>query len=65
MEIIINWMRKQLLFIITLSVLLGVGLGIGVSVKLWNWRMGEVVKVGGFLYDNKVYEVRERIIISK
>mgnify|MGYP001454445061 CR=1 FL=1 len=65
MEIIVNWMRKQLLFVMTICMLVGMVGGVLLSYRLWNWRIGELTKVGGFLYDNRVFEVKERVVIVK
>lgn len=49
--------------VITLCVFLfGISVGCFLGYQVYKWRMKEVVSVGGFLFDGKIYDVKERKI---
>lgn len=42
--------------------LFGVVVGVWSMYKFYDWKMRQVVMVGGMVYGGKVYDVRERVI---
>lgn len=58
-HLFVDWFKKSLAMMIVF-ILLGASIGIYVSKIVYDMRMNEVTKVGGFVYDNKVYNVSLR-----
>jgi len=54
-----DWFKKSLAMMI-IFILIGASIGIYTSKIIYNMRMDEITKVGGFVYDNKVYNVSLR-----
>lgn len=51
---------KKHLALMIIFILLGSSLGLYAGKIIYNWRMGEITKVGGCVYNNKVYDVKLR-----
>lgn len=58
-HLFVEWFKKSLAMMIVF-ILIGASLGIYVSKIVYDMRMNEVTKVGGFVYDNTVYNVSLR-----
>jgi hypothetical protein len=56
---IVNWIKKSIAMM-TIFILIGCSLGFYLSKIVYNIRMNEVTMVGGFIHDNKVYDVKLR-----
>ena len=51
---------KKHLAMLIIFVLLGVAGGLYIGKIIYNMRMGEICMVGGYVYDNKIYDVKLR-----
>jgi len=60
MKKIIEWIHKQLLFVITITFILGACAGLYGGKVLYENKLGEAVKIGGAVLENKVYDVKIR-----
>lgn len=58
-HLFVDWFKKSLAMMIVF-ILFGASIGIYCSKIIYDMRMNEVTKVGGFVYDNKVYNVSLR-----
>ena len=58
-HLFVEWFKKSLAMMIVF-ILIGASIGIYCSKIVYDMRMNEVTKVGGFVYDNKVYNVSLR-----
>lgn len=57
-KIIIQYFSVILLCIF----LFGISVGCFASYHIYKWRMNEIVKVGGFLFEEQIYDVKKRVI---
>ncbi len=55
----VNWIKKSIAMMIIFILIGGAG-GLYIAKIVYNLRMNEVCKVGGFVYDNRVYDVKLR-----
>lgn len=51
---------KKHLALMIIFILIGAAVGLYAAKFLYEWRMDEVTKVGGFVYDKRVYDVKLR-----
>lgn len=56
-----EFIKKNILFFFFLSFLIGVSTGCLISYKIYRMKMDESINVGGFLYEKKIYDIKERI----
>lgn len=56
-----EFVKKNILFFFFLSFLVGIGTGCLISYKIYRIKMEESIKVGGFLYEKRIYDIKERI----
>lgn len=56
---LINWVKKSIAMMIIFILIGGAG-GLYIAKIAYNLRMNEVCKVGGFVHDNRVYDVKLR-----
>jgi len=54
-----NWFKKSLATLI-IFILIGMVIGIYCSKIAYNIRMNEIGQVGGYVFDNKIYDVKQR-----
>lgn len=55
-----KWIYDQLLFIVTIVFILGACAGLYGGKVLYESKLGEAVKIGGAVLENKVYDVKLR-----
>lgn len=60
MRNIIDWIHKQLLFVITITFIFGACAGLYGGKMIYENKLGEAVKIGGAVLENKVYDVKMR-----
>jgi len=51
---------KKHLALMIIFILIGGAGGLYIASIIYDWRMSEVTKVGGFVYDKRVYDVKIR-----
>jgi len=54
-----NWIKKSIAMMIIFVLIGGAG-GLYIAKFIYDFRMSEICKVGGFVYDKKVYNVSLR-----
>ena len=60
MKNIIEWIHKQLLFVITVTFIFGACAGLYGGKMIYENKLSEAVKIGGAVLENKVYDVKIR-----
>lgn len=51
---------KEILFFVLVIFLLGTIFGLYVGYNIYSYKIEENIKMGGFVYNNKIYHVSER-----
>lgn len=60
-----NWLKfvnsfKKHLSMMIVFILIGCGTGLYIAKIIYDYRMNEVTRVGGFVHDNKVFDIKLR-----
>jgi hypothetical protein len=56
---IVNWIKASIAMMIIFILIGGAG-GLYIAKIIYDFRMSEVTRVGGFVYDNRVFDVKLR-----
>lgn len=56
----VDWLHKQLLFVLTLTFILGMCAGIYGGKLLYEWRLKQAIVLKGFVYEKEVFDVKLR-----
>ncbi|HRR50026.1 MAG TPA: hypothetical protein P5293_08775 [Bacteroidales bacterium] len=57
---LVEWIYRQLLFIITLTFIFGVCAGVYGGKMLYEWRMKQATTLKAFVYDKEIYDLKLR-----
>ncbi len=55
----LNWLNK-FVSVLIIFILIGCGFGIYISKFIYDMRLKEITTVGGFVYEQKIYDVKIR-----